>query len=93
MLTTLKEILRAAQAGSYAVPAFDCVEDLMVRTLFETCESLRAPAILMGLPGPDRDGNGWHDIPSLVELQRARPTACWRSVLVASCSRGEWSRS
>jgi len=66
MLTPLKEVLRAAQAGGYAVPAFDCVEDLMVRSILETCERLRAPAILMGLPGPDLDGNGWYYIPGLI---------------------------
>ena len=93
MLTTLKEFLRAALAGSYAVPAFDCVEDLVVRTILETCESLRAPAILMGLPGPDLHDNGWHYIPGLVELQRAKPTASLRSVLVAAVSQGEWSHS
>ncbi len=93
MLTTLKEILRAAQAGSYAVPAFDCVEDLMVRAILEACESLRAAAILMGLPGPDLAGNGLCYVPGLVELQRAKPTASWRSVLAATCSTGEGSRS
>jgi len=66
MLTDLNTVLRSAQAGRYAVPAFDCVEDLMVRTILETCEALRCPAILMGLPGPDLDGNGWHYIPGLV---------------------------
>lgn len=66
MLTSLKDILRSAQAGGYCVPAFDCVEDLMVRTILETCESLRAPAILMALPGPDLEGNGWYYIPGLV---------------------------
>ena len=66
MLTTLKEVLRAAQAGGYCVPAFDCVEDVMVRTILETCEKLRAPAILMGLPGPDLEGNGWFYIPGLI---------------------------
>lgn len=66
MLTSLKEILCRAQAGGYCVPAFDCVEDLMVRTILETCESLRAPAILMALPGPDLEGNGWYYIPGLV---------------------------
>ena len=66
MLSTLKDVLLRAQAGGYAVPAFDCVEDLMVRTILETCESLRAPAILMGLPGPDLEGNGWYYIPGLI---------------------------
>ena len=72
MLTTLNEVLRAAQAGGYAVPAFDCVEDLMVRTILETCERLRAPAILMGLPGPDLDGNGWYYIPGLIRAVAER---------------------
>jgi fructose-bisphosphate aldolase class II len=72
MLASLTTVLRAAQAGGYAVPAFDCVEDLMVRTILETCERLRAPAILMGLPGPDLDGNGWFYIPGLVRAVAAR---------------------
>jgi ketose-bisphosphate aldolase len=66
MLVTLREVLSPAQAGAYAVPAFDCVEDLMVRTILETCESLRAPVILMALPGPDLEGNGWYYISGLV---------------------------
>lgn len=84
MLTSLKNVLRQAQAGGYAVPAFDCVEDVMVRTILETCQQLRCPAILMGLPGPDLDGNGWqyvagliravadhHDIPVVLHLDHA----------------------
>lgn len=72
MLTTLKDVLSAAQVGGYAVPAFDCVEDLMVRTILETCETLRTPAILMGLPGPDLEGNGWYYIPGLVRAVAGR---------------------
>lgn len=66
MLATLKDVLHEAQAGGYAVPAFDCVEDLMVRTILETCEARRCPAILMGLPGPDLEGNGWYYLPGLI---------------------------
>lgn len=66
MLSALKDVLCAAQAGGYAVPAFDCVEDVMVRTILETCAQLRCPAILMGLPGPDLEGNGWFYVPGLV---------------------------
>lgn len=72
MLTNLKETLKAAQAGGYAVAAFDCVEDLMVRTILETCERLRAPVILMGLPGPDLEGNGWYYIPGLIRAVAGR---------------------
>ena len=49
MLTTLKEILADARKNAYAVPAFDCVEDVMVRTVLDTCEELRAPVIIMCL--------------------------------------------
>jgi fructose-bisphosphate aldolase class II len=66
MLTTLSTILNAARKGKYAVPAFDCAEDVMVRTILETSEACRAPVILMGLVGPDLEGNGWAYIPGLV---------------------------
>jgi ketose-bisphosphate aldolase len=57
VLTSLKEILGHARANQYAVPAFDCIEDIMVRAILETAEELRAPVILMGLL-PDLQGNG-----------------------------------
>jgi fructose-bisphosphate aldolase class II len=66
MLTPLKTVLIHAQAHGYAIPAFDCVEDLMVRTVLETCESLRCPAVIMGLIGPDLEGNGWYYVSGLV---------------------------
>ena len=66
MLTTLKEVLADARKNGYAVPAFDCVEDIMVRTILETCQRLRSPVVLMCLVGPDLDGNGWRYIPGLV---------------------------
>ena len=54
MLTTLKHILADARQNAYAVPAFDCVEDVMVRTVLETAEELRAPVIVMCLaPRPN----------------------------------------
>lgn len=67
MLTTLKEVLAAAKKNRYAVPAFDCVEDVMVRTILETCERMRSPVVLMCLIGPDLDGNGWRYIPGLIK--------------------------
>lgn len=77
MLATLNEVLRAAQAGGYAVPAFDCGEDVMVRTILETCEARRCPAILMGLIGPDLAGHGWHYVAGLV-----RAVANWHAIPV-----------
>ncbi len=38
MFTTLKNALDRARAERYAVPAFDCTEDIMVRTILETAE-------------------------------------------------------
>lgn len=67
MLTTLKEVLADARKNRYAVPAFDCVEDVMVRTILETCEEMRSPVVLMCLIGPDLDGNGWRYIPGLIK--------------------------
>jgi len=85
MLTTLKEVLADAKKNKYAVPAFDCVEDAMVRTILETCQRMRSPVVLMGLIGPDLDGNGWryitglikaiadfHDIPIVLGLDHAK---------------------
>ncbi len=55
MLTTLKEVLADARKNGYAVPAFDCVEDVMVRTILETCQKMRSPVVLMCLVGLDLD--------------------------------------
>ena len=67
MLTTLKEVLADARKNKYAVPAFDCVEDVMVRTILETCQQMRSSVVLMCLIGPDLEGNGWKYIPSLIK--------------------------
>ncbi|MHB8899275.1 MAG: class II fructose-bisphosphate aldolase [Thermoguttaceae bacterium] len=67
MLHTLKQLLAHARAHAYAVPAFDCVEDVMVRCVLETAEKLRAPVIVMCLaPRP-----GTHDMDYLAGLVRA----------------------
>jgi len=65
MLVTANEVLADARANHYAVPAFDCVEDVMVRAVLETAEANRAPVFIMGL-GPDLEGNGWYYLPALV---------------------------
>jgi fructose-bisphosphate aldolase class II len=66
MLTTLREVLGDARKNHYAVPAFDCVEDVMVRAILETCQARRSPALLMVLE-PDVRGNGWHYVSGLVK--------------------------
>jgi fructose-bisphosphate aldolase class II len=69
MLTTAKEVLDDARANGYAVPGFDCVEDVMVRAILETAEACRGPVFLMCLV-PDLEsggGNGWVFIPGLIK--------------------------
>jgi len=83
MLVTAKEVLADARANRYAVPAFDCVEDVMVRAILETAEANRAPVFLMGLLA-DIQGNGWvylsglvravakyHKVPAVLHLDHA----------------------
>ncbi|MFV1965516.1 MAG: ketose-bisphosphate aldolase [Pirellulaceae bacterium] len=67
MLTTLKEMLGHAREHRYAVPAFDCVADVMVRAILETAESCNAPVILMCLV-PDLEGNGMAYLPQLIRI-------------------------
>ena len=65
MLTNLKPILAGARADHYCVPAFDCVEDVMVRALLDTAESRRSPIILSVLE-PDLAGRGINFVPGLI---------------------------
>ena len=63
----MKKVLADARKNGYAVPAFDCVEDVMVRAILETCEQMRSPVVLMCLVGADLDGNGWAYVPGLIK--------------------------
>lgn len=85
MLVTLREVLAPARAQRYAVPAFDCVEDVMLRAILETAEDNGSPVILMALVGAGLDGNGWvywpglaravvahHKIPIVLHLDHAK---------------------
>lgn len=65
MLVTLNELLPQASEGHYAVPAFDCMEDVMIRTLLDTAEQERSPIILMALEH-DLRGRGITYISGLV---------------------------
>jgi len=66
MLVTSKEVLDDARANRYAVPGFDCVEDVMVRAVLETAEAHRAPVFIMCLE-PDIEGAGWYYLSGLVK--------------------------
>jgi ketose-bisphosphate aldolase len=66
MLASLKELLTKARAGNYAVPAFDCTEDLLIRPILDACEEARSPVILMALEH-DLGGRGFDFIASIVK--------------------------
>ncbi len=65
MLVTFNEILPKARERHYAVPAFDCIEDVMVRTILDTAEQEKSPVILMALEH-DLQGRGMIYISGLV---------------------------
>jgi fructose-bisphosphate aldolase, class II len=65
MLTTLKQVLAHARANHYCVPAFDCMEDVMVRAILEAAEAHRSPVVMMVLE-PDLKGNGMAYVPGLI---------------------------
>ncbi len=65
MLVTLNEVLPQARQGHYAVGAFDCIENVMIRAILDTAEQEQAPIILMALEH-DLRGRGMHYISGLV---------------------------
>lgn len=65
MLVTLNEILPKAREQHYAVPAFDCMEDVMIRSILDTAEQAKSPVILMALEH-DLQGRGIKYISGLV---------------------------
>jgi ketose-bisphosphate aldolase len=65
MLVTLNEVLPQARQQHYAVGAFDCTENVMIRTILDTAEQEQAPIILMALEH-DLLGRGIRYISGLV---------------------------
>ncbi len=65
MLATLNEVLPQARQRHYAVPAFDCTEDVMIRAILDTAEREQSPIILMALEY-DLQGRGMNYISGLV---------------------------
>ncbi len=65
MLVTLNQVLPKAREEHYAVPAFDCMEDVMVRTVLDTAEQEKSPVIIMALEH-DLQGRGMTYISGLV---------------------------
>lgn len=101
MLATLKRVLSQARANQYAVPGFNCTDEVMVRTILETAEAHRAPVIVMVL-GADLEaggGNGWiyqaglikaaadhHQIPVVMHLDHTHDLETIRKALDHGCT-------
>ena len=66
MLVNSKNLLDSARTHHYAVPGFDCVEDVMIRTVLDTAEELRSPVFVMGYPD-DLVDRGWNYIAGLTK--------------------------
>ncbi|MBW4829081.1 MAG: class II fructose-bisphosphate aldolase [Clostridiaceae bacterium] len=66
MLVNLNEVLVKARKGKYGVPAFDCTEDILIRTILDTCEEKKSPVVLMALEH-DLNGRGMDYITSMVK--------------------------
>lgn len=84
MLVSLKEVVEDARAKQYAVPAFDCINDVMVRTILDKAEQQRSPVILMCLEHNLKERKGFvylaeyikavvpfYDIPVVLHLDHA----------------------
>lgn len=66
MLINMQEMLVKARKGKYAVAAFDCVEDIFVRTILDTAADMDSPVILMALEY-DLNGRGMDYIAGLIK--------------------------
>ncbi|NLC66546.1 MAG: class II fructose-bisphosphate aldolase [Clostridium sp.] len=66
MLVNLKGVILKAWNEGYAVPAFDCTEDILLRTILDTAEEKNSPVILMALED-DLKGRGMDYITSMVK--------------------------
>ncbi len=66
MLVTMKELLEDAKKNHYAIPAFDCSNYEMMKSILETCEEEKSPALLMAL-GVDIQGRDLHLLTSMIK--------------------------
>ncbi len=66
MLVDLRDMLNKARQEKYAVPAFDCTEDILIRTILDTCEEKKSPVILMALEH-DLQGKGMDYITAVIK--------------------------
>ena len=65
MLVTMKEMLADAKKNHYAIPAFDVSNYEMMKSILETCEEERSPALLMAL-GCDLQGRDLNLLTSMI---------------------------
>jgi len=64
-LKTLNDLLPDAREGHYAVPGFDCVSDIYIRTVLDVAQEEMSPVIIMALER-DLKGRGINYIAGLV---------------------------
>ena len=65
MLVTMKEMLADAKKNHYAIPAFDVSNYEMMKSVLETCEEEKSPALLMTL-GVDTEGRNLQLLSSMI---------------------------
>ncbi|MGL6197207.1 MAG: class II fructose-bisphosphate aldolase, partial [Thermoguttaceae bacterium] len=66
MLVTAKEVLAHARKNHYAVPGFNCVEDIMVRTILDTAQECNSAVFVMCYAA-EFDEKTWVYLPRLVK--------------------------
>ncbi len=66
MLYTMKEMLADAKKNHYAIPAFDVSNYEMMKSVLDTCEEEKSPALLMGLEA-DFSGKGMNLIVDMIK--------------------------
>jgi ketose-bisphosphate aldolase len=64
-ICTLRDVLPGARKSCYAVPGFDCVNDIYIRGVLDAAEEERSPVIIMAL-SRDLAGRGMNFIAGLV---------------------------
>lgn len=72
MLVGLKEILALAQAGGYAIPAFNVYNMETVIGCITAAEDLHAPVILQTYSRLFKEGSGYYLAPSVLAAAKRR---------------------
>ncbi len=78
MLIDLKEIIGMAEAGNYAIPAFNVYNTETIMGIIDAAEELRAPVIIQVYPRLINEEVGFYIAPSVIAAaQRATVPVCF----------------